>query len=346
MAAEDWLQQSDTYHGFRLRATQELIDAPLKVDETAENYDEQYAIYQKVWNVGKTLGMFIIFQPEYNPIMVNNDLTEIVKAGTTVLGTPGKLTDYGAPVSVENGTEVYVGDSFTNGTIPGILLTPELGSDGLIYVTCPSQCYVNGKLADVTGGDIRVRFGTLNSDKGRLGDSADCYVLDITGVQATISAPTTVEVSSHYTQANLTTTFTTDALGKIQRAQIFPLGHTTEANVPQDLLYEGPGTNCIDLCSYQRSGKDEYGFPLRYVDIVYQGVKTGEKVGWANYQSLHSGYTPEAYTAPAGIATIGVDADSNAPVEYFNLQGVRVENPTAGLYIQRQGSKATKVLVK
>jgi hypothetical protein len=39
-------------------------------------------------------------------------------------------------------------------------------------------------------------------------------------------------------------------------------------------------------------------------------------------------------------------ADVNAPVEYFNLQGVRVANPTAGIYVKRQGNTATKVLVK
>lgn len=42
----------------------------------------------------------------------------------------------------------------------------------------------------------------------------------------------------------------------------------------------------------------------------------------------------------------GVVADENAPVEYFNLQGVRVANPENGLYIRRQGSKVQKVLVK
>ena len=47
-----------------------------------------------------------------------------------------------------------------------------------------------------------------------------------------------------------------------------------------------------------------------------------------------------------GIDEIGVD-DSNAAVEYFNLQGVRVENPAVGgLYIRRQGNTVTKVIVK
>lgn len=45
----------------------------------------------------------------------------------------------------------------------------------------------------------------------------------------------------------------------------------------------------------------------------------------------------------SGIKNITVDA--NAPVEYFNLQGIRVENPTKGLYIKRQGNTATKVIL-
>lgn len=39
-------------------------------------------------------------------------------------------------------------------------------------------------------------------------------------------------------------------------------------------------------------------------------------------------------------------ADENAPVEYYNLQGVRVANPENGVYIRHQGNKASKVLVK
>ncbi|WP_304421535.1 hypothetical protein [Paramuribaculum intestinale] len=46
----------------------------------------------------------------------------------------------------------------------------------------------------------------------------------------------------------------------------------------------------------------------------------------------------------SGIADITIE-DENAPVEYFNLQGVRVENPTNGLYIRRQGNKVTKVIL-
>ena len=37
---------------------------------------------------------------------------------------------------------------------------------------------------------------------------------------------------------------------------------------------------------------------------------------------------------------------NDAPAEYFNLQGVRVDNPAAGLYIMRKGNKVSKVFIK
>lgn len=44
----------------------------------------------------------------------------------------------------------------------------------------------------------------------------------------------------------------------------------------------------------------------------------------------------------AGIDNVVVE-DTNAPVEYFNLQGIRVANPENGIFIRRQGNNATKV---
>ena len=44
-----------------------------------------------------------------------------------------------------------------------------------------------------------------------------------------------------------------------------------------------------------------------------------------------------------GIDNVAADSE-NAPVEYYNMQGVRVENPAkGGLYIKRQGAEVTKV---
>lgn len=44
----------------------------------------------------------------------------------------------------------------------------------------------------------------------------------------------------------------------------------------------------------------------------------------------------------AGLSQVTLDS-SDAPVRYFNLQGVQVENPSSGTYIMQRGSYATKV---
>lgn len=44
------------------------------------------------------------------------------------------------------------------------------------------------------------------------------------------------------------------------------------------------------------------------------------------------------------VSVLGDDAD--APVEFYNLQGIKVDNPVSGLYIRRQGRTVEKVIVK
>ena len=40
-----------------------------------------------------------------------------------------------------------------------------------------------------------------------------------------------------------------------------------------------------------------------------------------------------------------IEAEDNAPVEYYNLQGVKVVNPENGIFIKKQGNKVTKVIL-
>lgn len=59
-------------------------------------------------------------------------------------------------------------------------------------------------------------------------------------------------------------------------------------------------------------------------------------------------YTTEPFANPGGTTGIAdIELGEEAPAEYYNLQGVRMEGElTPGLYIRRQGNKATKVIVK
>lgn len=47
---------------------------------------------------------------------------------------------------------------------------------------------------------------------------------------------------------------------------------------------------------------------------------------------------------PAGISSIQPD-DSDSPVEFFDLSGVRVADPADGIFIRRQGTSSTKVFI-
>lgn len=57
---------------------------------------------------------------------------------------------------------------------------------------------------------------------------------------------------------------------------------------------------------------------------------------------------PSTFTVPelAGVEGVVVEDNVAGEREFFNLQGVRVANPEAGLYIMRQGNKVQKVIIR
>ncbi len=58
-------------------------------------------------------------------------------------------------------------------------------------------------------------------------------------------------------------------------------------------------------------------------------------------------YTSKGDTGLSGVSTIVAGDDSDAPVEYYNLQGVRIEHPTnAGVYLVKKGNKVSKIIIR
>ena len=103
---------------------------------------------------------------------------------------------------------------------------------------------------------------------------------------------------------------------------------------------DGDKTNDID--SQNETTADvtydaTHGYPLEYtVRSSYDGnvPENREHVVFSDY-----------YDVIAADVT-DVEIDENAPAEYYNLQGVRVANPTTGLYIRRQGNSVSKVVIR
>ncbi len=81
-------------------------------------------------------------------------------------------------------------------------------------------------------------------------------------------------------------------------------------------------------------------------DTTWSEISLNETQGRLYWTGLCSPAVITFGADDAGVNDIVVD-NSNAPVEYFNLQGIRVANPEAGqLLIRRQGSEVSKILVK
>ncbi|MGM9843612.1 MAG: hypothetical protein ACI30S_05250 [Muribaculaceae bacterium] len=75
---------------------------------------------------------------------------------------------------------------------------------------------------------------------------------------------------------------------------------------------------------------------LAYVDGAF--VKSSDSTGAVNVYCNTTGKT-------TGVEAVEME-DADAPVEYYNLQGVRVANPQNGLYIIRQGNKVRKQIIR
>ncbi len=96
------------------------------------------------------------------------------------------------------------------------------------------------------------------------------------------------------------------------------------------------------------------GNQLDGIEATYSGNTLSWEGTWGAYDNGWFGYYKNCtITLPfslsdenAGIDDITID-NNDAPVEYFNLQGMRINEPTAGqIVIRRQGNTTTKVLVK
>lgn len=78
--------------------------------------------------------------------------------------------------------------------------------------------------------------------------------------------------------------------------------------------------------------------------------KDGKRVNSVEFGATGNNYIDNIYVSYASLANTGIDDiatdNSNAPAEYYNLQGVRLngDNLPAGIYIRRQGSNVEKVL--
>lgn len=87
--------------------------------------------------------------------------------------------------------------------------------------------------------------------------------------------------------------------------------------------------------SYFDNAKDEYSY----------GDNTSKEKEDEDIITYKPARVGKASSAVENIFTES-SADADAPVEYYNIQGMRVINPAAGIYIKKQGNKVSKVYIR
>lgn len=129
--------------------------------------------------------------------------------------------------------------------------------------------------------------------------------------------------------------------------------------------------------AYDQSGNGSYYvqrfYDWGYVDNQPNDEEAGFKIDWAVdadgnsvkllaidfikvYSAINQycGWIGETSTEvcgaidlhPEAVASVtDVEVDEDAPVVYYNLQGVKVLNPTRGLYIKKQGNRTEKIVL-
>ena len=101
-----------------------------------------------------------------------------------------------------------------------------------------------------------------------------------------------------------------------------------------------------------------YTVPANTVGVVFNNGSGKQTVDVNNPQHMHLYFGSSASSAKTPVddkgeyddPTMGVDGIENDGAEaqavYYNMQGARVDNPGAGLYIVVRGAKVTKEYVR
>lgn len=90
---------------------------------------------------------------------------------------------------------------------------------------------------------------------------------------------------------------------------------------------------------YDFTYSEEYGsYPVEQVYSEYD-------FGTEEYIPFLKIVAKDFYDVTSQSSIENVEVNANAPVEYYNLQGVKVSNPENGIFIKKQGAKTTKVVL-
>ncbi len=230
--------------------------------------------------------------------------------------TEGKSTlDCPLTCVYQNGRYLYL----TDGTSPMLVygdLKTDTNADGVIDANDESIKYTNG---DIIPAGITGKYTVYNNLK-QLGSP----VADTFGAATKGNAVAPKAIKANEINAELMNTY------------IVMNGVTIEGADRNFTVTDATGSVALF---------NQFNDPTYYDAVT---VETGENI---TLEAIITVYKENVQLYPVKVSKSGsavedITVDANAPVEFYNLQGIRVANPENGIFIRRQGSNATKIIIR
>ena len=283
--------------------------------------------------------------------------TATVNGNTTVFKADAAPQIYVSDIDVA--TPLYFNTNFRiNATIENLSDSEYYGAIEAELLNSRNQVVAVADIypVDILGGESQnmvyeARFSRYNSQLGVPAAGTYTLVFVKESTSSVVSDPVTVQLLETPSSTSVSvTSFSVEGAANAVPADNLQFNISLKCN-------EGYFANTLSVYIFPATG----GSSLAYFTTPTLYVSAGESVstkasGNFSQAAVGSKYMAAVYSGQTQLTdaitfTVGsmsgiadIDAADNAPVEYYTVDGMRVDSPGKGLYIVRQGSKASKVM--
>ena len=283
---------------------------------------------------------------------------------TTIQMTPTEFINYSAEASIEADPVEYVKDGKVIGNANWLkLTTPTIAANGQPVATEGFEIYLNDTKVG-TVGDAVEGFAFEN-DKDNVFTVRDGeHVIPVAVAGKTLDSEAAIQGAEYLVEADGVTTHVAFYVAPKTDNGLY---YTVKSEDADDVYWRHHDTYTGAACHFynvhQAAAPATFEAWISYPIAVNKTAAPAAAKLMAEGDAVESPYDFVEFDAPhttldttadelqkndsntSGVADVAVDQEGE--VEFFNLQGVRVIGElTPGLYIRRQGNRATKVVVK
>ena len=284
-------------------------------------------------------------------------------SATTIQMTPTEFINYSAEASIEVDPVEYIKDGKVIGNANWLkLTTPTVAANGQNVAAEGFEIYLNDTKVGTVGEQAEgFAFENGKDNVFTIRDGEHIIPMTVTG--ATPDSEAEIEGAEYIVDADGVTTHVAFYVVPKNKNGLYYTVKSDDADVYWRHHATYTGAACHFYNVHESPAPATFDARISYPIAVLKSSEPAAIKLMAEGDALESPYDFVEYDAvPTALDTTAdelkqtdsntssvadVAVDQEGEVEFFNLQGVRVNGElTPGLYIRRQGNRATKVVVK